>query len=446
MILAINFVPIIYAVLVFTAVILLLSFMLIWARKRLVPQGDVNITINGDEENPLIVKPGDTLLTALSAKSVFLPSACGGGGTCAMCECHVYEGGGDVLPTEMNHLTRKQAAEKMRLACQVKVRENMKIGIPEEIFGIKKFECEVVSNYNVATFIKEFVVKLPEGETMDFQSGGYIQIDVPKIEVNYKDMDITAHPEHHQDPQRFKDEWDRWDLWSLKMKNDEPQFRAYSMANHPAEGNIIMLNIRIATPPFKWKTSGGKREWDGYEAINPGVCSSYVFGLKPGDKITISGPYGEFFIKDTDKEMVYIGGGAGMAPLRSHLFHLFHTLKTTNRKISYWYGGRTRQELFYIDQFRALEREFPNFKFYVALDNPLPEDNWKIKENIEADGDGFKGYIMPVLYEQYLENHPEPEEIEYYFCGPPMMNKSVIDSLDRLGVPEENIAFDDFGG
>lgn len=443
---AINFMPILIAVLVFSAVIILLSFMLIWARKRLVPQGEVKIVVNGDEENPLMVQPGDTLLSALSAKSIFLPSACGGGGTCAMCECDIYEGGGDVLPTEMNHLTRKEVAEHKRLSCQVKVREDMKIGVPEEVFGIKKFECEVISNYNVATFIKEFVVRLPEGEGMDFKPGGYIQIDVPKIEVDFSEMDITAHPEHHEDPKRFKEEWDKWDLWRLKMKNDEPQFRAYSMANHPAEGNIIMLNIRIATPPFKWKMEGGKRVWDGYQPVNPGVCSSYVFGLKPGDNITISGPYGEFFIKDTDKEMVYIGGGAGMAPLRSHLFHLFQTLKTTDRKISYWYGGRTRQELFYINQFRELEKQFPNFKFFVALDNPLPDDNWKEKEDMEAEGDGFVGYIMPVVYEQYLKNHPEPEEIEYYFCGPPMMNKSVIDTLDSLGVPEENIAFDDFGG
>jgi Na+-transporting NADH:ubiquinone oxidoreductase subunit F len=446
MFVAINFMPVLIAVIVFSAVILLLSFMLIWARKRLVPQGDVKLVINGDEENPLMVQPGQSLLSALSANDIFLPSACGGGGTCAMCECHVYDGGGDVLPTELNHLTRSEVAEKMRLSCQVKVREDMKIGVPEEVFGIKKFECEVVSNYNVATFIKEFVVKLPEGEEMDFKPGGYIQIDVPKIEVDFSEMDIAAHPEHHEDPQRFKEEWDTWDLWSLKMKNDEPQFRAYSMANHPAEGNIIMLNIRIATPPFKWKMDGGKRKWDGYQPVNPGVCSSYVFGLKPGDKVTISGPYGEFFIKDTDKEMVYIGGGAGMAPLRSHLFHLFHTLETTNRKISYWYGGRTRQELFYINQFRALEEKYPNFKFYVALDNPLPEDNWNKKESMDDDGDGFVGYIMPVVYEQYLKDHPEPEEIEYYFCGPPLMNKSVIDTLDKLGVPEENIAFDDFGG
>ncbi len=435
-----DFMPILWAVLVFGGVILALSYILLAARKRLVPQGDVNIIVNGDQENPIITQPGTNLLAALSDSGIFLPSACGGGGTCAMCECHVHEGGGDVLPTEMNHLTRKEAAENKRLACQVKVRENMKISIPEEIFGIKKFECTVKSNYNVASFIKEFVVELPDGETMDFQSGGYIQIDVPKITVEYKDMDITAHPEHHgDDPNKFQSEWDKFGLWPLKMVNNEPQFRAYSMANHPAEGNIIMLNIRIATPPWD-------RAANAWMNVNPGVCSSYVFGLKPGDKCTISGPYGEFFIKPTKKEMVYIGGGAGMAPLRSHLFHLFHTLKTTDRKVSFWYGGRTKRELFYIDQFRAIEKEYPNFKFYVALDNPLPEDNWNKKEDINDDGDGFVGYIMPVCEKEYLNNHPEPEEIEYYFCGPPLMNKSVIDALDRLGVPEENISFDDFGG
>lgn len=435
------------AVVVFMSVILALSFMLIFARKQLVPQGDVKIIVNGDEENPMLVKPGDTLLSALSNKNVFLPSACGGGGTCAMCECHIYEGGGDVLPTELNHLSRKEVAEKKRLACQVKVREDMKIGIPEEIFGIKKWECEVVSNYNVATFIKEFVVKLPEGEELDFQAGGYIQVDVPPVEVDYKNIDITSHPRMGKKPDEFQGEWDQYKLWDLKMKNPETIFRAYSMANHPAEGDIIMLNIRIATPPFKYKMEGGKRVWDGYQPVNPGVCSSYVFDQKPGDKVTISGPYGEFFIKPTKKEMVYIGGGAGMAPLRSHLFHLFHTLKTKDRKVSYWYGGRTKRELFYIDDFREIEEEFPNFSFHVALDNPLEEDNWKVKENMEdKNGDGFKGYIMNVLYEQYLKDHPEPEEVEYYFCGPPAMNASVIKTLDELGVPEENIAFDDFGG
>ncbi|MEM6395952.1 MAG: NADH:ubiquinone reductase (Na(+)-transporting) subunit F [Bacteroidota bacterium] len=431
---------VLWAIVVFSAIIALLVAMLLFARKKLIPQGEVKIVVNGDEENPLLVQPGSSLLNVLSDKSVFLPSACGGGGTCAMCECHIDAGGGDVLPTELNHLTRREVAENLRLACQVKVRSDMQIRIPEEIFGIKKWECTVKSNYNVASFIKEFVVELPEGEAMDFESGGYIQIDVPVVTIDYKNMDITAHPEHHgDDPNKFQSEWDKFGLWDLKMVNDEEQFRAYSMANHPAEGNIIMLNIRIATPPWDRKNNA-------WMDVNPGVCSSYVFDQKPGDKVTISGPYGEFFIKPTDKEMVYIGGGAGMAPLRSHLFHLFHTLKTSNRKVSFWYGGRTRRELFYIEQFRQIEKEFPNFRFYVALDNPLPEDNWQVKEDLDAPGDGFQGYIMPVVMEQYLKNHPEPEEIEYYFCGPPLMNASVIQALDELGVPEENIAFDDFGG
>jgi len=439
MILLVEIMPFIWSLVVFCGVILGLSFMLLYANKQLVPQGAVKIVVNGDEENPIMAQPGTTLLSALSEKDIFLPSACGGGGTCAMCECHVDSGGGDTLPTEMNHLTRKEAAENKRLSCQVKVREDMEVRIPEEIFGIKKWECTVRENYNVASFIKEFVVELPEGEELDFQAGGYIQIDVPQIVTPFKDMDITAHPEYHDDPEKFRSEWDKFNLWPLKMVNDEPQFRAYSMANHPAEGNIVKLNIRIATPPWD-------RAKNGWMDVNPGVCSSYVFGLKPGDKCTISGPYGEFFIKKTQKEMVYIGGGAGMAPLRSHLFHLFHTLKTTDRKVSYWYGGRTKRELFYVDEFRQIEKDFPNFKFYVALDNPLPEDNWQVKEDIDAEGDGFKGYIMSVLNEQYLTKHEEPEEIEYYFCGPPAMNASVIKSLDELGVPEENIAFDDFGG
>lgn len=423
---------ILLSILVFSSVILLLSFMLIYARKKLVPQGEVKIVVNGDTENPLMVQPGGTLLGALSDKSVFLPSACGGGGTCAMCECHVLSGGGDVLPTEMNHLTRREAAEHKRLACQVKVRQDMEIEIPEEIFGIKKWECTVASNDNVATFIKEFVVKLPPGETLDFQSGGYVQIDVPVVTVDFS-KDIDVQKEYHPD-------WDKFGLWSLKMVNDEEQFRAYSMANHPAEGDIVMLNIRIATPPWD-------RQKNAWMPVNPGVCSSYVFSRKPGDKVTISGPYGEFFIKPTKKEMVYIGGGAGMAPLRSHLFHLFHTLKTKDRKVSYWYGGRSTRELFYTDHFRKIEDEFPNFSYHIALSDPSDEDNWKLKSSLDdKEADGYKGFIHQVLYDNYLKDHPEPEEIEYYFCGPPLMNAAVIKMLDDLGVPDENIAFDDFGG
>ena len=431
---------ILIAILIFTTVILGLSFMLMFANKKLVPQGDVNIIVNGDTSNPLKAKPGSSLLNVLSDKNVFLPSACGGGGTCAMCECHVDAGGGDVLPTELNHLTRKEAAENKRLACQVKVREDMEIRVPEEVFGIKKWECEVISNYNVATFIKEFIVRLPEGETLDFEAGGYIQVDVPEIEVDYsKDIDITAHPNYHDSPDKFQKDWDKFKLWDLKMKNDEPVFRAYSMSNHPAEGNIVSLTIRIATPPFD-------RVKGGWMDVNPGVCSSYVFGCKPGDKVTISGPYGEFFIKETEAEMLYVGGGAGMAPMRSHLYHLFHTLKT-GRKVTFFYGGRTKQELFYVEEFREIEKQFANFRFAVALDNPLPEDNWVLKKDLDdPEGDGFKGYVHQVVIDEFLSKHPEPEELELYFCGPPIMNQCVLTMADDWGIPEENVAFDDFGG
>ena len=434
-----SYTTVIWALLVFCGVILLLSMMLIYARKQLIPQGNVNIIVNGDEENPMVVSPGSTLLTALSEKNIFLPSACGGGGTCAMCECHVHEGGGDVLPTEMNHMSRKEAAEGKRLACQVKVRQDMNISIPDEIFGIKKWECEVISNYNVATFIKEFIVRLPEGETLDFEAGGYIQVDVPPIEVAYKDFDISAHPKYHETLDKFQKDWDKFKMWDLKMKNDEEVFRAYSMSNHPAEGNIVALTIRIATPPF----DRAKNTW---MDVNPGICSSYVFGCKPGDKVTISGPYGEFFIKPTQAEMLYVGGGAGMAPMRSHLYHLFHTLKT-GRKVTFFYGGRTKQELFYIEEFREIEKQFPNFKFAIALDNPLPEDNWVLKEGLDDPaGDGFKGFVHNVVIEEFLSKHEAPEELELYFCGPPMMNQSVIKMADDWGIPEENVAFDDFGG
>jgi Na+-transporting NADH:ubiquinone oxidoreductase subunit F len=407
-----------YSVGVFAGLIVLLTMTLLFVKSKLTPAGDVKIIINGEDEKPVLTTPGASLLSTLSQKHIFLPSACGGGGTCAMCKCQVLEGGGDILPTEEGYFTRKQVQENWRLACQVKVRGDMKIKVPDEIFGIKKWECEVISNHNVATYIKEFVVRLPEGEKLHFESGGYIQIDVPAIEVAFKDMIVE--PE-------YRDEWDKFKLWDLKMKNDEPIFRAYSMANHPAEGNIIMLNIRIATPP--WDRVKGQ-----FMEVNPGICSSFVFSRKPGDKVTISGPYGEFFIKPTKKEMVYVGGGAGMAPLRSHIFHLFHTEKS-DRKVSYWYGGRSVRELFYTEQFREIESKFPNFKYNIALSEPLPEDNWT----------GYTGFIHQVLLENYLKNHPEPEEIEYYLCGPPMMNAAVMKMLDSLGVPNENIAFDDFG-
>ncbi len=419
---------IITSIIAFTLIILLLVALLLFAQSKLVQQGDVKIIVNGDEKNPIVTKAGSTLLSTLSSEKIFLPSACGGGGTCAMCKCAVDEGGGDVLPTETGHLSRKEQQEHVRLSCQVKVKQDMRIRIPEEIFGIKKWECEVVSNYNVSTFIKEFVVRLPEGETLEFQSGGYIQVDVPLVEVDYKGMDIRPNPKTGDSEDKFREDWDKFNLWSLKMKNPEPIFRAYSMANHPAEGNIVMLNIRVATPP--WDRAAGK-----WMDVNPGICSSYVFSREPGDKVTISGPYGEFFINPTEREMIYIGGGAGMAPLRSHIFHLFHTEKT-NRKVSYWYGGRSKRELFYTDQFRDIEEQFSNFSYNIALSEPLPEDNW----------DGYTGFIHKVLFDNYLKNHSDPDEVEYYLCGPPLMNAAVLKMLDDLGIPPENIRFDDFGG
>lgn len=427
---------IITSIVVFFLVIFLLVGILLGAKAKLAPSGPVTLDINGE---PREVDSGGTLLNTLSNQKIFLPSACGGGGTCAMCKCQVLDGGGEILPTEVGYFTRKEVQENWRLGCQVKVKNDMKIRVPEEIFGIKKWECEVVSNYNVASFIKEFVVKLPEGENLDFEAGGYIQIDVPECEVDFKDIDITSHPRLGRDPMDFKSEWDKFGLWDLKMKNDEPIFRAYSMANHPAEGNIVMLNIRIATPPW----DRAKNQW---MDVNPGICSSYVFGRKPGDKVTVSGPYGEFFIKDTNAEMLYIGGGAGMAPMRSHLFHLFHTLKT-GRKVTYWYGGRSKRELFYLDDFRKIEEEFPNFQFHIVLSEPLPEDNWKEKKDVnDKEGDGFTGFVHQAVIDQYLKKHPEPEEIEFYFCGPPLMNAAVLKMVDDWGVPPENVSFDDFGG
>lgn len=402
---------------IFLFIIIMLVAVLLFARKKLMPQGKVNININDEKE--IEVDPGSTLLTTLSNEGIYLPSACGGGGTCAMCKCQVLDGGGTILPTEVGYFTRKEQMNNWRLGCQVKVREDMKIHVPPEIFGIKKWECEVVSNHNVATFIKEFVVKLPEGENLDFKSGGYIQIDVPPVEVDFKDMEVE---------EEYREEWDSFNMWDLKMKNSEPIFRAYSMANHPAEGNIVMLNIRIATPPWDRKANA-------FMKVNPGICSSYIFSRKPGDKVTISGPYGEFFIKPTDKEMMFIGGGAGMAPMRSHIFHLFYTEKT-KRKTTFWYGGRSLRELFYMDEFEKIEEENDNFKFNIALSEPKEEDNWN----------GYTGFIHQVIMDNYLKNHPEPEEIEYYICGPPMMNQAVLKMLDDYGVPPENIAFDDFGG
>lgn len=404
-----------YSLIVFLVIILLLVSILILAKDKLSPKGKVKVLLNDRE---LSVSPGSNLLSTLSTNGIFLPSACGGGGTCGMCRCQIMEGGGSILPTETGFFTRKEQQNNWRLSCQVKIREDLKVKVPEAVLGIKKFECEVVSNRNVATFIKEFVVRLPEGEDLNFEPGGYIQIDVPKYETRFTDFIIDDH---------FKSDWDKYKMWGLSVSNNEESFRAYSMANYPAEKNLIKLNIRIATPPWD-KVSND------FLNVPPGLCSSYIFSRKPGDKVMISGPYGEFHIKDTNNEMVYIGGGAGMAPLRSHIFHLFKTLQT-NRKVSYWYGARSTREVFYEDEFREIEKNFPNFSFNIALSEPLPEDNWS----------GYTGFIHQVLLDNYLSGHDEPEDIEYYFCGPPVMNGAVIKMLDSLGVPKENIAFDDFG-
>ncbi len=380
--------------------------MLLGVKSKLLPSGPVKILINDEKE--IEVSSGSTLLTTLGDNKVFLPSACGGGGTCIQ-----------------------------RLGCQVKVKENMNIHVPEEVFGIKKYEAKVVRNYNVASFIKEFVVEIPE--EMNYKAGGYIQIEIPKCEVNYSDIDITSHPkEHPDDPEKFKLEWDNFGLWNLKMKNDDDVERAYSMASYPAEGKEIMLNVRIATPPWD-------RKKNGWMDVNPGIASSYIFSKKPGDTVTISGPYGEFFINDSDAEMLYVGGGAGMAPMRSHLYQLFRTIKS-GRKVNFWYGGRSKRELFYVDHFKALEKDFPNFKFYIALSEPLEEDNWKVKDGLDGDGDGFVGFIHQAVIDNYLNFHESPEDIEVYYCGPPLMNLAVEKMALDFGVPPENIRFDDFGG
>ena len=414
---------------------LLLVTMLLVAKDKLLPSGPVKLVINGEKD--VEVSSGDTLLTTLGNNKIFLPSACGGGGTCVQCKCQVLEGGGEILPTEEPHFTRKEISEGWRLGCQVKVKQDMKIEVPEEVFGIKKWQAKVKSNYNVASFIKEFVIEIPE--EMNYKAGGYIQIEIPECDINYQDIDITSHPEEHpDDPQKFKHEWDNFNLWPLNMKNDETVERAYSMASYPAEGKEIMLNVRIATPPWDAK----KNDW---MSVNPGIASSYIFSKKPGDTVTISGPYGEFFINDSDAEMLYVGGGAGMAPMRSHLYELFRTIKT-GRKVTFWYGGRSKRELFYVDHFRALEKDFPNFKFYIALSEPLEEDNWKVKDSLEGDGDGFVGFIHQVVIDNYLSKHDSPEDIEVYFCGPPLMNQAVDKMAEDFGVPPENVRFDDFGG
>ncbi len=418
MLLAIQTSTLIASLLVFFVVIFLLVVVLLVAKQYLVASGNVTITINNEKK--LEVPAGGTLLSTLVNQQIYLPSACGGKGTCAQCRCQVLEGGGEILPTETGHFSRKEIKEHWRLGCQVKVKNDLSIKIPESILSIKKWECEVISNKNVATFIKELIVKLPEGEHMNFLPGSYIQIDIPPYELKFSEFEVE---------ERFRPDWDKMHLWDLTCSNDEETMRAYSMANYPAEGDIIMLNVRIATPPIDRAT--GK-----FLDVKPGIASSYIFRLKPGDKVNVSGPFGEFHpIVDSKREMLYIGGGAGMAPLRSHILHLLKTLRITDRKISYWYGARSKNEIFYEEDFRELEKEFPNFSFHIALSEPLPEDNWT----------GPVGFIHSVILNEYLKFHEEPEEVEYYMCGPGPMAKAVEKMLDDLGVPREMLMFDDFG-
>lgn len=412
------FKAIIISVIAFLAITLILVVAILVAKSKLLPSGNVKLTINEEREAEVAI--GGTLLNTLQSENIYLSSACGGSGSCGQCRCQVMEGGGEILPTETGFFSRKEQKEHWRLACQTKVKEDMKIKVPDSVFGVKEWECEVVSNNNVSTFIKEFVVKLPEGEKMDFAPGSYAQISIPKYDIKYSDYDI-------QD--KFKDDWDRYDMWSLSVKNDEETVRAYSMANYPAEGNIITLNVRIATPPMDRTT----HKW--VPGIKPGISSSYIFNLKPGDKVKMSGPYGEFHIQDTDSEMLYIGGGAGMAPLRAQILHLFRTVKT-GRKVSYWYGARSKKEIFYEEDFREIERNFHNFKFHIALSDPQPEDNWT----------GFTGFIHQVILDNYLKDHEAPEDIEYYMCGPGPMANAVKVMLENLGVERSQLYFDDFGG
>ena len=406
------------------SITLVLVALLLFVKAKITPSGSVKIDINNGSKE-LEVTPGGNLLATLAENKIFLPSACGGKGACGQCKCRVPEGGGTILPTEVGFFNRKQIADNWRLGCQVKVKEDMKIIVPESALSVKKWECEVVSNHNVATFIKEFVVKLPEGEHLNFRSGGYIQVDVPAITVDYKDIDVD---------EQFCEDWQKMGMRDLKMVNTTPTLRAYSMACYPAEGDIIKLNVRIATPPLN-------RETRKFENVNPGVCSSYIYSLKPGDKVMISGPYGEFFLPDNlpaDQELIFIGGGAGMAPMRSHIMHLFHTEKTS-RKVNFFYGARSLKEAFYLDDYHAIENNFPNFKFHLALDRQDPEAD-------KAGVPYVAGFVHNVLYETYLKNHEAPEDALYLMCGPPMMTQSVVKLLDSLGVPPENILFDNFGG
>jgi Na+-transporting NADH:ubiquinone oxidoreductase subunit F len=399
----------------FTVVILSMVIVLMFARKRLVSSGDVTILINDDPDKAIKTHAGNTLLNVLADQKIFIPSACGGKGSCGVCTVKVHEGGGAMLPTELSHISRGEAREGTRLSCQVKVKEDMKIEIPAEIFSVRKWECTVQSNHNVATFIKELVLDLPEGEAVPFRAGGYIQIECPPHVSNYKDMDVE---------EEYREDWDKFNIWQYVSTVTDTTVRAYSMANYPGEEGIIMLNVRVATPPPRAP-----------EGTPPGIMSSFIFNLKPGDKVTISGPFGEFFARDTDNEMIFIGGGAGMAPMRSHIFDQFKR-EHTKRKVSFWYGARSLREAFYIDHFDKIAEENENFDWHLALSEPLPEDNW----------DGKVGFIHQVLYDNYLKDHPSPEDCEYYICGPPMMNDAVINMLTDLGVERDNILFDDFGG
>ena len=429
---------IIITIIAFFSVVIILTSVLLFAKAKLMPSGKIKITINGERE--LEVNGGDTLLNTLSSQGIFLPSACGGGGTCVQCICQVHSGGGSILPTEIPTFTRKEIATNHRLGCQVKVKEDMEVEVEEEILGIKEFKAKVVSNYNVATYIKEFIVEVPED--MNYKAGGYIQIKVPPCTIKFSDMDIKAHPQDHPgEPDKFEKDWAEgaYAIRQLVMKNDEEVIRAYSMASYPAEGRKIMLNVRVAAPPW----DRAKNTW---MDVNPGVVSSYIFNQKEGDEVTISGPYGEFFINESEAEMLYVGGGAGMAPMRSHLYELFKTLKT-GRTVTYWYGGRSKAELFYIHYFRDLEKDFPNFKFYLVLSDALESDNWVNKKDInDPNGDGFTGFVHQVVIDEYLSKHEDPEDIELYFCGPPMMNVAVQKMGEDFGIPDENIRFDDFGG
>jgi len=405
---------IILGVVMFTLIVLVLVLVILFAKSKLVPTGDITISINGDPEKAIVTQPGSKLLGALSGSGIFVSSACGGGGSCGQCRVKVKSGGGDILPTELSHISKGEAREGERLACQVAVKTDMDIELPEEIFGVKKWDCDVISNDNKATFIKELKLKIPDGETVPFRAGGYIQIEAPAHHIQYSDFDV---------PEEYREDWDKFNLFRYESKVDEPIIRAYSMANYPEEFGLIMLNVRIATPP--------PRNPD----VAPGQMSSYIWSLKEGDKVTISGPFGEFFAKDTDAEMVFIGGGAGMAPMRSHIFDQLKRIKT-KRKVSFWYGARSLREMFYVEDFDHLQEDNENFNWYVALSDPHPDDNW----------DGYTGFIHNVLYENYLKDHEAPEDCEFYMCGPPVMNAAVIDMLKNLGVEDDNILLDDFGG